>query len=587
MSPELLKNGYGATSNVTDEKFEQIIKTFSDEYASEFLRIKNKDAQIVPFEFNRPQQKIYRIYKQALKTGKPLRFINLKARQEGVSTFWQAVIFHRTTTGFNRKAKTIAHEMEASTNLFEMANLFYDQLPRAMQPKIEHSNEKKLSFSALKSSMKIGSADAGEKLSRSDTIQDLHCTEVAFWRAAKAGLNALIQTVPDNPDTLIVLESTGNGIGGEFFDRWQAAKAGESDFIPIFLAWFEDEEYSMEFDSPADKKEFEKSLSDEESDLRKIYKVSLEQLNWRRWAIKNKCGGDVRLFRQEYPSNDVEAFIASGRPVFDIEQCDRSLKLAEGPERIGNLIYTSDKKDAVRFIDNANGFIKLLDEPKVLTTRDYAFRYAAGCDVAEGLEQGDYNSIRILDRKRMRVCLDYHGHVHPDLLAEEQHKISLFLDNDVWFCTERNNHGLTTIVLADRLKVKQYYDSKFDKGYEVTTDKIGFKTSAASKPRLIEALIAAVRDELYIDDDKDAWGEMMTFVHNARGQMQAQDKDRDPGTKCFDDRVIATGLMWRCHQWMPQIKSIKPVPKKKQWFEELVEANQPKTKKKSWRDVTI
>ena len=37
----------------------------------------------------------------------------------------------------------------------------------------------------------------------------------------------------------------------------------------------------------------------------------------RRWAIENNCGGDVELFRQEYPACPEEAFLSTGSCIFD------------------------------------------------------------------------------------------------------------------------------------------------------------------------------------------------------------------------------------------------------------------------------
>ena len=573
---------------MTPEQFGKLIEAFSAEFARRYLKIKDKKAQIIPFELNRPQRKVLAVYERALAEGKPLRFINLKARKEGVSTFWQAVIFHRTMTNFNWKAKTVGQDMDAAGNLFEMVNTFYKELPAEIKPQIEHSNEKKISFSRLRSSIKIGSADVGEKLGRSDTIMGLHLTEVAFWRAAKVGLNALINTVPDNLDTLIVIESTANGIGGEFYDRWQDAKAGRSSFIPIFLAWFEDEDNTLAFSSEAEKKQFAKSLTDEEQDLRTIYRLTLEQLNWRRWAIPNKCGNDVKQFRQEFPSNDVEAFIASGRPVFDVELCAKKMDSCPKPVAIGNLEYTRDEDDlitGVEFIANPFGFIKLFEPIETLTKTEYRHRFVAGTDVAEGLEQGDYSPIRVLDRKSMKVCLAWHGHIDPDLLAKEQHKIAMFLGNDVYFCTERNSIGNTTIIMAGKYELKQYYQLNFQKGTEVSSDKVGFRTTGATKPILIGGLNAALRDELFEDHDKDFWGEAMTFVKNSHGQMQAQDKDKDPATKCFDDRVMAEALMWHCHAWLSPLEMLPKKLTAKQKFERqlrMADGTEP-TEAKDWR----
>ena len=75
-----------------------------------------------------------------------------------------------------------------------------------------------------------------------------------------------------------------------------AAKAGETAYRPYFMAWWEFMEYQMPLTvMPGD---FEDSLDSDEADLQKAYNVTFEQLNWRRWAIKNKCGNDTDKFSQ-------------------------------------------------------------------------------------------------------------------------------------------------------------------------------------------------------------------------------------------------------------------------------------------------
>ncbi|MFC0274097.1 FtsK/SpoIIIE domain-containing protein [Metabacillus herbersteinensis] len=93
---------------------------------------------------------------------------------------------------------------------------------------------------------------------------------------------------------------------------WKQAERGESDFIPLFFPWYEHQEYRME--PPEDF-----VLTDEEEELKELYNVDNDQLYWRRWAIRNNCGGDPELFKQEYPANSEEAFLSSGRPRFDIK----------------------------------------------------------------------------------------------------------------------------------------------------------------------------------------------------------------------------------------------------------------------------
>jgi len=518
-------------------------------FAEKYLKIKTKDGRIIPFKFNSAQQKVDRIVNEVIKAGKPQKFIVLKARQEGISTYFSGRGLWRNITRKFWKAAVIGHVKDASNNLFEMIKRFYNYLDPLLQPSLQASNEKKLAFSKLESEMKIFTAEGGDSVGRSDNFQDLILTEVAFWRDAKAVLTAVFNAVGKIKDSLLVIESTANGVGGEFYERWQAAKNGESDFTPIFLAWFELDEYKVDFLTQNEKDRFIKSLSEKEKNRIKTYNLTLEQANWYRYTLANNCGNDEMMMSQENPCNDIEAFVSSGRPVFDTQTCLRNYELSKRIKpRIGNLVYRGDE---VVFQDNERGYIKLFYEPNLNPLEMY--RFAAGCDVAEGLEQGDYSVIPVLDRRTMEVILEWHGHIDPDLLSDEQEKIYKFLAKDCYFNTEKNNHGLTTIVGAYKKKIKQYYNQTFEKGYATDSSSIGFKTSAQSKVIVINDLNEWIRESIFSSNSIGFWDECLTFVKNAKGQMQAQGKDEDKSTKCYDDRVIAYALMIHCSLWMPNL----------------------------------
>jgi hypothetical protein len=554
----------------------QILKkliTDTKSYFETFLKIKTKRGDIIPFKLNPAQDKVSEVYENLKNLGKPIRIIVLKARQEGISTFFEGILFKETTTRFNMKSTIVGHEAKASSNLFEMTKRFYDYLPDPMKPSVKYNSEKKLTFDKLKSEIIVETAEGRGGLGRSGTINLLHLTEVAFWADAKASMNAVLQSVPDESNTMVVIESTANGVGGVFYDYWQDAVDGKSDYIPIFLAWFDLPEYSFPFDSETMKDLFWESLSEDEKELIELYKLSLEQLNWRRKTIANKCGGSIQIFKQEYPANPIEAFITSGRPVFDMDICRKNFEQYKGYKPVKfNLEYIyGDKKKknsnqtgivGVKRVDNEFGYWTMLEEFQIDPLEDY--RFAVGSDIAEGLEQGDYSSMDVLDRKTMKYVIKFHGHIEPDLLAVEQHKLQLFLDNKVYFCTEVNNHGLTVVVHAYKLRVKQYYRQNYQKGYEVDSMQLGFKTTGSvsgtgTKPMLIDRLTEAIREEGFVDEDAEFWKEAMTFVKNAKGQMQAQGKDKDPATKTFDDRVISKALSLECSAWMPSyyLKKIK------------------------------
>lgn len=531
-------------SEIVDTEIEDEIFNFRL-FAPKFLKIKTKQGDIVNFKFNQAQLRVLdQIDKLKLDGVEYLRLIILKARQQGISTLFQALIFHELLIVPLQKCMTLAHKTDASSNLFDMYKRFYDYLPEYIKPTVEASNEKKVKYGKTKSENKIATA-GGESIGRSDTLQYLHATEIAFYGNASKAMLDVLQSA--KYAKMIVIESTANGIGDEFYNRWQDAKNKDSDYIPIFLSWLDFPEYTENFKDESERVKLKNTLSDREKSLIANFKATLEQLNWRRKTIKNDCGGDEDKFAQEYPANDAEAFISSGRPVFNSIICKTRYESCQKPLRIGNLEY--DTQGEVVFVDDPKGYIKIFETISV--SEDEFNVFAAGSDVAEGLKQGDFSVIRILDRRTMKVCMEWHGHIDPDKLADEQLLIQKWLKGKIYFATERNNHGLTTITSAYKQKVKQYTEEDFTEGkYPEDTGRLGWKTNSATKPHMLNHLKEWIRDELFTDNGKDFWKETLTFVKNAKGQMQAQNKDADPGTKCYDDRVIATAIMIMCHLWM-------------------------------------
>ena len=555
-----------ATKEELIEELEKIISEFENpenlpQVIEDWLRIRSKSGKILDFVPNEAQLKILDIIVPKLIKGEPIRMIILKARQQGISTLIQAIFFILLFIGSNLKALTMGHEIKSSNNLFNIYDLYYKELPKQLQPTLEYSNEKKKKYLANQCENVVDTAGKGE-VGRSDTFQFLHLTEVAFYPDAKKTLGALLEAATNAK--MIVIESTANGIGDEFYNMYKEAKDPKSlsDYIPVFLSWLDFLEYSKPFTSETEKgillydlgkNPLFNEYEDEEILLQKKYNATLEQLNWRRYTIVNTCQKDVRTFHQEYPRDDQEAFVATGRPVFSTQICSTNYAEAKIAPWEGNLEYVyGDNKEIIgaQFIRSPKGYIKIYDRFNVKEDEEY--RFAAGCDVAEGLGQGDYSVIKVLDRKTMNMVLTWHGHVDPDLLATEIHKLQLFLKNKWYINIERNNHGLTTIVSAYKLGVTQKYQQNFMKGYEIKgNNEIGFKTNLGTKPTLINNLGEFIRDGLFKDSEKEFWSEAMTFVRNDRGQMQAEGKDKDTNTKCYDDRVIGSALAVDCHLWMP------------------------------------
>jgi hypothetical protein len=273
-------------------------------YGRECLRIRPKDptAGNQPLKLNRAQRYLHdSLEAQRAQTGK-VRALVLKGRQQGISTYIGGRFYWRTTKGRGIRCFILTHEQDATNNLFAMVERYHDHCPEREKPSTGATNAKELLFDELESGYAVGTAGT-KAVGRSQTIQLFHGSEVAFWPNAPTHFAGVVQAVPDLPGTEIILESTANGVGGEFHERWQQAEAGIGDYIAVFIPWFWQEEYRR----PAPPG-FE--VTDEESTYQEAYGIDLEQIVWRRNKIAELK--DPLLFKQEYPATAAEAFQMSG-----------------------------------------------------------------------------------------------------------------------------------------------------------------------------------------------------------------------------------------------------------------------------------
>lgn len=276
-------------------------------YAKNCLFIRTKESGLLPFKLNKSQLYIHEtIEKQREDTGK-VRVIVLKGRQQGCSTYVEGRFMWRTTHAKGVRAYILTHEDDASQNLFSMAKRYYEHLPEFVKPSTSAANAKELIFNNLDSGYQIGTA-GNKSVGRSQTNQYFHGSEVGFWPNAAEHAKGILQTIPDAPGTEIIYESTANGVGNFFHQQWKLAERGEGEFIPVFVPWFWQDEYSKEIDA-----EFEET--DEERVISNQYDLTPEQMHWRRLKIVELSAdgsNGEKAFKQEYPSNAAEAFQLSG-----------------------------------------------------------------------------------------------------------------------------------------------------------------------------------------------------------------------------------------------------------------------------------
>lgn len=303
----------------------QLLKDNLEVFSAHCLKVKpKKPGPVVPFIWNEAQHFIHKKLEEQRERIGYVRAILSKGRQQGCSTYVAARFYHRATTGQGVTAFIVAHEQKATDNLYQMVRRYHDHNP--MPVSTGATNAKELIFDKLDGGYKL--ATAGTKdVGRSNTAQLLHGSEVGFWANAEAHMAGLGNTIADVPGTEIILESTANGLGNYYHKAWQDAEAGKSNFIPIFVPWY----WQQEYRAPV-RKDLE--LSEEDVELMRLYGVDMEQMQWRANKIASYGEGFAWLFKQEYPfcvSGD--ARVGTARGMIPMRELLVGDKLASGEVR--------------------------------------------------------------------------------------------------------------------------------------------------------------------------------------------------------------------------------------------------------------
>lgn len=508
-------------------------------YAAKCVKIRTKKGKIAPLVLNRVQKRfLEEVLQQWEETGK-VRFVVLKARQQGLSTVISAFQYWWLSQRKAQKGLVMAHEGDSTTTLLDMYRRVHDNVPEIVRPSTKYLSRNELNFDKLDSGMRVATA-GGRGIARGETLTFAHLSEVAFWPVAFANtnFNGLVQAIPEENDTFLFLESTAQGVTGKFYEMYQGAVRRDhlwNGYEVFFSAWFESDEYRET--APAD---FMRTPEEEELLVRFAPLLnSNDQLYWRRKKIATS---GVELFKQEYPATAEEAFLSTGRPIFNSESLHKRLQVAKVKPPIKRMSVE------VRYDQKTGKPLPLRvleDDPRgellIYHPRSDSETYTIGADVGMGIrgglkgkKDGDSSVAQILDSKRRQVAV-WRGICHPDVFAQVLIALGYHY-NCATIAPERNNHGLVTCVaLRDANYPYLYTEQPEGTLEERDSINLGFFTSERTKPLIIDKLRELDRDGGIEINDPTTLQEMLTFVVTDAGKMEAEG-----GT--HDDTVMALAI---------------------------------------------
>jgi len=512
------------------------------------LYIVDKSNRLVKFKLNEEQDKMLKHVEFCLENEVPIRMIVLKARQIGATTFFTALGFWYAAMHKNITYGIVAHLMKSAESIFQKCKIFYNNLPKEMQPSTTQMSGEGITFdkkSGKGINSKIQFATVNDGVYRGQTLSYLHLSECAFWEGdVQAVENSLAPTVAINVGTIIVRESTANGYNF-FKDDWDRATKGLNGYTPFFFGWQQHSEYRL----PVPKGFL---LSDEEERLKERFKLSDEQIMWRRYQINNNYDENPMWFAQENPMTPEEAFVASGTGVFDAQTiiegyvgaCEPKKVVIESVPMFEKLLVWEEPEEKTEKIygqksvwsDEEQKYV-YQDTDILLEEHTYRTPYTIGIDTS-GMG-ADYNQVVVVNNITKAVAARFgKKNIGEEALAKIVVEIARKY-NDALIAPEVNySHEICNFIIKEGYKNLYITESVTRQDTRVVGGvEYGWKTMANTKPSMISAMRAKLTNNPKIIKDREFWNEAEYYIIEDAGTQRM-----NAASGHHDDILIATAI---------------------------------------------
>ncbi|CQH59957.1 bacteriophage terminase large subunit [Yersinia enterocolitica] len=522
-------------------------------------KIVNEDGELVTFRMRPAQRELFK--------NMHYRNIILKARQLGFSTGIDIYLLDQALFNKNLSCGIIAQDLPAAGEIFSTKiSVPFDNLPvwlRAtfqINTRREGANGGHIEF-AHGSKIRVSTSF------RSGTVQRLHISEhgkicAKYPAKAKEVRTGTLNAIKDG--CIVFIESTAEGVGGDFHTMsTRAMDLGQlnlpltsQDYKFHFFAWWQDPKYQ----APVPDGGLRLSKYHQE------YFTAVEQAmgitlldEQKQWYIRKEIEQQEEM-KQEFPSTPSEAFLTSGRRVFAAINVMKAEGQCKPPLLVYDIEPVTGKRTKVQALRAGNSEElqrTLLNHLLVWELPDPDEDYAIGGDVAEGLENRDRSSFDVVKKSTGEQVAHWFGYLDAELYAQLLAHVGKWY-NTAFIGPERNNHGHAVIQkLREVYPHRSIYSEQYlDRDHDDETPKLGWLTTAQSKPVIIEGLKSLLRENASGVRWIGTINELNTYVYDARGRMNAQ-------TGCFDDQVMSYAIAQEMRARMPARPKHTPIDRSK------------------------
>ncbi len=522
-------------------------------------KIVNEEGELVTFRMRPAQRELFK--------NMHYRNIILKARQLGFSTGIDIYLLDQALFNKNLSCGIIAQDLPAAGEIFSTKiSIPFDNLPpwlRATFPvstRREGANGGHIEF-AHGSKIRVSTSF------RSGTVQRLHISEhgkicAKYPAKAKEVRTGTLNAIKDG--CIVFIESTAEGVGGDFHTMsTRAMDLGQlnlpltsQDYKFHFFAWWQDPKYQTSVPTGGLRL----------SKYHQAYFAAVEQAmgitlldEQKQWYIRKEIEQQEEM-KQEFPSTPSEAFLTSGRRVFAAINVMQAEGQCKSPLLVYDIEPVTGKRTKVQALraGNAEELQRtLLNHLLVWELPDPDEDYAIGGDVAEGLENRDRSSFDVVKKSSGEQVAHWFGYLDAELFAQLMAHVGRWY-NTAFIGPERNNHGHAVIQkLREVYPHRAIYSEQYlDRDHDDETPKLGWLTTAQSKPVIIEGFKSLLRENASGVRWIGTINELNTYVYDARGRMNAQ-------TGCFDDQVMSYAIAQEMRARMPARPKHTPIDRSK------------------------
>lgn len=484
----------------------------------------DKNQQTMPFFLNDVQHSFINTLNKAIEDfneGKitDISLLVLKGRQQGFTTLVTAYQLSCSILNRNFQGYTLADKSDNAEAIFQNKAKFpYGQLPEALKPTEKFNNRKQLLFEKMNSSWAVDTAT--KDVGRSRTVNFFHGSECAFWKDGISPIQgALGEAFTKN--CIKIYESTANGYN-DYQKMWDSGV-----HINCFYEWWQTKEYNIAFRNEDIKTAFLHDIDtkkgwiwDRLKWLRDDKELTAEQLYWY-WNKYDKYL-DKDLIKQEYPCTPHEAFLLSGKNVFDTAIILQRLEEVEKPLKVGYFTYDYDglKISNIRWVNDKNGYIKIYGIPN---TPEFT-EYCIGGDTAG--EGSDYFIGQVLNAKTGEQVATLKHQFDADQYTKQMYCLGKYY-KDALIGIEANFDSYPIMELQRLGYPKQYTREAQDTYTGKTEKRFGFKTTSLTRPTIISRLVEIVREHCNTIYDRETLEELLTIIRNEKGRIEAPEGGHD------------------------------------------------------------